>query len=134
MWAIPAFIARAATSTSGTKMMLSRNLTPTMAMPASNPKSKDVVRRVAAVQGLFGKPVYLQVLARDQGVGDLLHELVGLVQGLAYVFAFTRSGDPFEFFLQAVVGYGHGVYSVSTMGSWPPQFRDGPCHANGVSP
>ena len=39
MCAIPAFIARAQASTSGTKMMFSRNLMPTTAMPAMRPSS-----------------------------------------------------------------------------------------------
>ena len=42
MWAIPAFMARAATSTSGTNMMLSLNLTPTMAIPLMSPSSNTV--------------------------------------------------------------------------------------------
>ena len=42
-WAIPAFIARAATSTSGTNIMLSLNLMPTMAMPAMRPSSMIVL-------------------------------------------------------------------------------------------
>ena len=40
MCAMPAFIALAATRTSGTKMMLSLNLMPTTAMPAIRPSSK----------------------------------------------------------------------------------------------
>ena len=39
MWAMPAFIARAHASTSGTKMKFSRNLMPTMPMPAMSPSS-----------------------------------------------------------------------------------------------
>ncbi len=39
MCAIPAFMARAQASTSGTKMKFSRNLMPTMAMPAIRPSS-----------------------------------------------------------------------------------------------
>ena len=39
IWAMPAFIARAQASTSGTKMKFSRNLIPTMPMPAMSPSS-----------------------------------------------------------------------------------------------
>ena len=39
MWVMPAFMARAQASTSGTKMKFWRNLTPTIAMPAIKPKS-----------------------------------------------------------------------------------------------
>ena len=39
IWAMPAFIARAHASTSGTKMKFSRNLMPTMPMPAISPSS-----------------------------------------------------------------------------------------------
>ena len=39
MWAMPAFMARAQARTSGTKMKFSRNLTPTMPMPAISPSS-----------------------------------------------------------------------------------------------
>ena len=43
MCTMPAFMALAATSTSGTKMMLSRNLIPTIAMPDMSPSSSTVL-------------------------------------------------------------------------------------------
>ena len=43
MWVIPAFMALAAISTSGTKIILSRNLIPTIAIPEINPSSRIVL-------------------------------------------------------------------------------------------
>ena len=48
MWRMPAFIARAQASTSGTKMKFSRNLMPTRAMPAMRPSSMTSSAEVPA--------------------------------------------------------------------------------------
>ena len=52
MWAIPAFIARAQASTSGTKMKFSRNLMPTMRHAGDQPVVHDLERRASLVERL----------------------------------------------------------------------------------
>ena len=70
MWAMPAFIARAQASTSGTKMKFSRNLMPTSAIPAISPSSITSSASVPASSCRACELVDHVVLALDEGRGD----------------------------------------------------------------
>ena len=82
MWAMPAFIARADISTSGTKMMLVPELDPDYGHSGDEAVVHDRAGGEAIVERLPGQPVDLVVVAHDQRVGDIVHLGIRvLVQG-----------------------------------------------------
>ena len=57
---------------------------------------EDVVGGVAVVEALLCEAVDFEVFADDELVCDLLHHLVGEVEGFADVLLFAGPSDPFE--------------------------------------
>ena len=79
MCAIPAFMARAATRTSGTKMTFVAEFYADDCHAVEESVVEDVVRCVSVVEALFCESVDFEVFADDELVCDLLHDLVGEV-------------------------------------------------------